>query len=124
MQSRQRRLMFAILLATGSVALQAQSNQPCAICSVLKAPVKKIPKSVAQTTTKITPKTTVSKTEPKKSEPRSLAIAEVNALHDLVAAQQTQLEAQEQQLDQLKQEMQQVLDELRQVTSSAQKITN
>src|ERR1041385_82905 len=106
MQSRQRWLMCAVLLATCSAALRAQSNQPCAICDVLNG-TKKKPKPVAQTITKNisrppTPKDEAKETKEAKEPEAALTAAEVNALRDLVTTQQAQLEAQRQQLDQLK----------------------
>src|SRR5690242_241908 len=130
MWSRQRWLVCAVLLATFSVTLWAQNNPPCAICDVLNSPAKKTPKPVAQTTTKNTVKPTTPKAEAKetkeakKPEAPALSAAEVNALRDLVTAQQAQLEAQRQQLDQLKHQMQQVLDAVQQANSSTLKVTS
>ena len=49
---------------------------------------------------------------------------DVKALHDLVTAQQQQLEAQRQQMDQLKGQLQQLLDATQQANAAAQKIQN
>ncbi len=112
--------MCVVVLATCNVALRAQNNQPCAVCDVLKGYGKKKPMPVAQTTPKNTSKATpkAKAEDAKESAAPVPSVAEVNALRDLVAAQQAELEAQRQQLDQLKQQMQQVLDAVQQANSA------
>ncbi len=57
----------------------------------------------------------------KKATPPTAVQKDVQALHDLVTAQQQQLEAQRQQLDQVRGQLQQLLDANQQATAAAQK---
>lgn len=62
-----------------------------------------------------------SKPRPRKKPAPSAVENEVQALHDLVSAQQQQLQTQSQQMDQLKSQLQQVLDATQQASAAAQK---
>jgi uncharacterized coiled-coil protein SlyX len=122
MQPKKGWLVLLLLFTTWSSCLLAQSDSDCFACVVEKNSPPASHLKRAKTPPPPEPASAAASSAAPAPAPAAPSNGEIQALHDLVAAQQEQLDAQRRQLDQLKAQMEQLLEANHAATAASEKV--